>query len=111
MLGLREEAAAFLTAILAGMISSCGYLCLRKLRRVIGHSLAVIAIEDGLYWLCTAIYLFTQIYQTSSGSIRWYFVAGVFAGAAGVSLLDRLWRKKILRKHKKVKEKDKKVLN
>lgn len=95
MLGLREEAVSFLTAVLAGMIVTCGYLCLRRLRRVIPHSLAVIAIEDALFWLCTAVYLFVQIYHTSSGSIRWYFVVGTIAGMSVMLILDVIWRKRL----------------
>lgn len=93
MQGLRTEMAAFLTACLTGMIAACAYLCIRKLRRVIPHTLTAIAVEDGVYWVSTAIYIFVQIYVTSSGSIRWYFVIGTGAGLLVFMLLGRIFRK------------------
>ncbi len=93
MQGLRTEIAAFLTAFLTGMTVACAYLCIRKLRRVIPHSLSVIAVEDGIYWVGTAIYIFVQIYSTSSGSIRWYFIIGAGAGLLVFMLAGRVFRK------------------
>lgn len=84
---------AFLTALLTGMIVGCAYMCIRKLRRVIRHSLTAVAVEDGLYWICTAIYIFVQIYLTSSGSIRWYFVIGTALGLLVFLLIGRLFHK------------------
>lgn len=97
MSGLKTEGMAFLTAVLTGMIVVCGYTCIRKFRRVIPHSAVMIGIEDAVYWLVTAVYVFVQIFYTSSGSIRWYFVAGVVIGARiffrARGILSWLWRK------------------
>lgn len=93
MQGLRTEMIAFLTAFLTGMIVACAYLCIRKLRRVIRHSLTAIAVEDGVYWIGTAVYIFVQIYFTSSGSIRWYFVIGTVLGLLVFLLFGKLFRK------------------
>ena len=93
MQGLRVEMIAFLTAMLTGMIVGCAYLCIRKLRRIIRHSLTAVAVEDGLYWTCTAIYIFVQIYSTSNGSIRWYFVIGTALGLLIFLLFGKLFRK------------------
>lgn len=93
MLGLRTEMAAFLTAVLTGMIAVCAYDCIRQLRRLIPHSLTAIAAEDGAYWLGIAVYIFVQIYSTSSGSIRWYFVLGVILGILIFMMLGGLFRK------------------
>ena len=89
MKAIGSEGIAFLQALLAGMIVYSVYLCVRKLRRVIRHSLTAVAIEDALFWLASAIYLFVQIYYTSNGSIRWYFVLGVVLGAGIVFALQR----------------------
>lgn len=93
MQGLRTEIIAFLTAFLTGMIAACAYLCIRKLRRVIMHSLTAVAVEDGMYWTCTSVYIFAQIYSTSSGSIRWYFVVGTGLGLLVFLLFWKLLRK------------------
>ena len=90
MIGLKVEGTAFLQAVLSGMIVCSGYICIRRLRRVIRHNLIVIAIEDAIFWLVSSVYLFVQIYYTSDGSIRWYFVLGV---ALGVVLVNCLVRK------------------
>lgn len=90
MLGLREEAIGFLAAVLAGAVVTCSYLCLCKLRRVIRHGDLAVAIEDVVFWAAAGIYIFTQIYQISSGSIRWYFVVGALVGMAALLFLDRL---------------------
>ena len=93
MQGLRTEMIAFLTAFLTGMIAACAYLCVRKLRRVIRHSLTAVAVEDGLYWTGTSVYIFVQIYSTSSGSIRWYFVIGAGLGLIVFLLFVRFFLK------------------
>lgn len=107
--GLEIEMAAFLAAILAGMTGACTYLCIRKFRRVVPHSLAAIAVEDGIYWVGTAIYMFVQIYKTSSGSIRWYFVTGVILGVwiflaiqrIGVRMMNRVYKRHDKKRAKK----------
>ncbi len=81
---------AFLTAVLTGMTAVCAYSCIRRLRRVFSHSLAAIAVEDGLYWIGIAVYIFIQIYSTSGGSLRWHFAAGVALGIFLFFVLSRL---------------------
>ena len=80
MPGIKAEGAAFLEAVLAGMILYCAYTCIRLFRRIVHHTLSAIAAEDFLFWTGTAVYLFVQIYHTSNGSIRWYFILGVVCG-------------------------------
>lgn len=89
MAGLRIEGIVFLQAVLSGMIVYSSYTCIRRLRRVIRHNLAAIAIEDAVFWLTAAVYLFVQIYHTSDGSIRWYFVLGVAFGAGTIHCFFR----------------------
>ena len=105
MQGLRTEVTAFLTAFLTGMIVVCAYVCIRKFRRVIRHTLTMVAVEDGLSWTGTAVYIFTQIYSTSSGSIRWYFVIGAGLGTAVFLLFGRVfgnvWSKCIKKRSEK----------
>ena len=77
MLGISVEAWIFLEACKAGFIVYAVYTGLRILRRVKKHSRAAVSLEDMAFWIFTAIYLFVEIYNTSSGSIRWFFVLGV----------------------------------
>lgn len=108
MQGLKMELFAFLTAFFSGMTVACAYLCIRKLRRVIPHSLAAVGVEDGIYWTGTAIYIFAQIYSASSGGIRWYFVIGAGLGLLAFLLSGRLFRKLGSRLYKKKKQENRK---
>ena len=93
MSGIEAEGMAFVQAVLSGMIVYCGYFCIRKLRCMIPHNLVAISIEDGLFWIVVSIYLFVQIYYTSDGSIRWYFVLGVVIGTVIFHMFQRRCRK------------------
>lgn len=81
MSGLGVEADAFLRAFFSGMFLCGIYEALRIFRRMIRHHPLVVSVEDFLYWLFCGFYLFGEIFQTSSGEIRWYFILGTVAGA------------------------------
>lgn len=81
MLGIGEEFAVFIHAILTGIFVTAVYFSLRMLRRIFSHALWIINLEDAVFWGFTAIYMFVQIYHTSDGNIRWYFVLGVVFGS------------------------------
>lgn len=98
MQGIRAEMISFLAAFLTGMTVACVYWCIRKLRRVVRHSLKLIAVEDAAYWVFSAVYVFAQMYYTESGRIRWYFAVGaglgivmflLFIGLVGKALARR----------------------
>ena len=96
-MGIGKELFIFLLAILAGAIVRLAYRCISCLRNVVHHAHWVIELEDLFYWIGSAIFLFVQIYYTSSGSVRWYFILGVGIGVSGMSflivLVQRLCRK------------------
>ena len=100
MTGIREEVFSFLTAVLSGGIVRLLYQCLVCFRYIFKHKLIVIEIEDLLFWILSAVYLFVQIYHTSDGSIRGYFVLGI---VLGVLIFTFFWRK-IENKLKKIYE-------
>lgn len=81
ILGIGKELSIFLQAVLAGNIIYLVYSAIRVLRRLLKHNLFFISVEDLVFWIGVAIFLFVKIYQTSNGSIRWYFVIGVIFGA------------------------------
>ena len=80
ILGIEKELSIFIQAILAGNITYFVYTMLRVFRRILKHNLFWISLEDILYWIGTGLYLFICAYQSSNGSIRWYFVLGVLVG-------------------------------
>ena len=85
-MGITKELFIFLSAILSGAIVRLVYRCISCLRNVIHHTHWIVELEDLAYWVGTAIFLFVQIYYTSSGSVRWYFVLGIGLGASAMSL-------------------------
>lgn len=98
-MGIGKELFIFLLAVIAGMIVRLVYCCLGCLRNVVRHTHWAIELEDLVYWMGTAVFLFVQIYNTSSGSVRWYFILGVAFGVLGVSFIIkklRKWSQKII---------------
>ncbi|MBA4701594.1 MAG: spore cortex biosynthesis protein YabQ [Ruminococcus sp.] len=80
MLGIGKEAVIFFYAGLSGIVVLFSYQILRLLRHLIRHHIAVINLEDFFYWIGVSVYLFRQMYKTTYGSIRWFFVLGVVCG-------------------------------
>lgn len=91
---IREEVISFFTAVSTGIIIRICYHCLNCFRRIVKHRLLVIEIEDLIFWIAGAIYVFVQIYHTSSGSVRWYFALGVVIGTLISTIFLRKWEKK-----------------
>lgn len=83
MIGIEGELSIFLQAILCGCTVLLVYFSIRIMRRLIRHNLILISLEDFLFWIGTGLYLFVQMYHTSDGSIRWFFVVGVLTGGIG----------------------------
>ena len=90
---IQVEIMIFFSAVLSGAVLRAVYRGIGCVREWIPHRAAVIELEDLLYWLAAALYLFVQIYHTSNGSIRWYFILGVVVGAVFTSLLFRRMKK------------------
>ncbi len=105
MLGIGDEVSIFFQAMLAGNIVLLVYMCIRVFRRLIRHSLFFISLEDFFFWVWTGVYLFEKIYNTSDGSIRWFFTIGVVIGGicsfAGVHFLDKMGREVKRKIHEK----------
>ena len=90
---IQVEIMIFFSAVLSGALLRAVYRGIGCVREWIPHRAAVIELEDLLYWLAAALYLFVQIYHTSNGSIRWYFILGVVVGAVFTSFLFRRMKK------------------
>ena len=101
ILGIEKELSIFIQAILAGNITYFVYTMLRVFRRILKHNLFWISLEDILYWIGTGLYLFICAYQSSNGSIRWYFVLGVLLGGTITHSVVSTITKKSIEKRKK----------
>ena len=95
ILGIEKELSVFLQAVLAGNLVYLSYLAIRIFRRILKHNLFWISVEDAIFWIAAGFYLFLKIYQTSNGTIRWYFVLGVLTGG----ILTHYIISKITKKH------------
>lgn len=94
---IREEIIGFFIAFVSGAVVRLCYHCISCFRANFRHHLLLVEIEDMLYWITTAIYLFVQIYYTSNGVVRWYFALGVVFGVL-VSTVFLREIKKMLKK-------------
>lgn len=101
ILGIERELSVFLQAALAGNIVYLAYFVIRIFRRIVKHSLFWVSLEDALFWIATGFYLFLEIYQTSNGTIRWYFVLGVLVGGILTHYIILKITKKYIDKSKK----------
>ena len=93
--------AIFCVAFLDGMIVALVYWTIRVFRRMIRHNLLWISVEDGLFWILTGIYLFSEIYRVCQGMIRWYFVMSVCCGGILVCIIMQKLEKKYVDNSKK----------
>ena len=68
MMEVKEELIIFLLAVVSGGIVRLSYRFLHCVRQIVRHNLLAIEIEDFLFWIFSALFLFVQIYHTTSGS-------------------------------------------
>ena len=80
MLGIETEVVIFFYAALTGMVLFCGYQILLLIRRLVRHHPLAVGVEDIGFWLLVSAYVFRQMYCTTYGSIRWFFVLGIAVG-------------------------------
>lgn len=104
ILGIGAESGVFLYAVLAGASVLYAYRILAAFRKLVRHNLLATGLEDMFFWIGTSIYFFCKMYDTTYGSIRWFFVLGVLGGAGAAFLVLRVWDK-ICAKAKKSLEK------
>ena len=97
-MGIANELSIFVSACLSGNLICLIYYALRVIRRLVKHSLLWISIEDLIFWIGAAVYLFMEMYRTCAGSIRWYFVLGVVAGGvATVGIIHKFIKKLLIK--------------
>lgn len=78
--GINQELFFFLKSILTGVLAAFIYDIVRIIRRIIKHGQIMIAVEDGVYWVLCAIFMFVMIYTENDGSVRGFAVIGIILG-------------------------------
>ena len=101
MAGVGNEMSVFLQALLAGNVVYWTYYLIHLIRKLIRHNLFFVSLEDFFYWIGVGFYLFVKMFNTSDGSIRWYFILGVVVGAILPWIFMKKCRKKFVAHSKK----------
>ena len=83
----KKEDAKYKKRTACLLLCLAGYEILISLRKMIIHNNLVKGIEDLFYWIFMSAYIFSQIYATTYGSIRWYFLLGLVFGVAVIQKL------------------------
>lgn len=102
MYGIGKEAAIFLCACLSGIVVAFFYQLLVVFRSIVRHGSLAMNLEDFFYWIGTGVYLFYQMYSTTYGVVRWYFILGVALGFAISKMLIFRVSKRLLKIQKKL---------
>ncbi|OPX43819.1 spore protein YabQ [Ruminiclostridium hungatei] len=91
MISIGEQVYIFLYAILAGAIAAFLYDLLRIKRRAVKTGVIFVGLEDILYWLTVAVFLFITVYNSNSGQMRGFiFIGNVIGVMLYESLLSNL---------------------
>lgn len=77
---MSGDSVFLLHALLTGALITFVYDGFIILRRVIPHKSFVESLEDLIFWIFCAIYVFLWLYRESNGTLRWFAVAGALAG-------------------------------
>lgn len=97
-LNIRFEAQLLILSLGTGVFLMASYDILRTLRVVIPHKAFVVGIEDFLYWIYAGFITFSLLYAQNDGTIRWFVIAGVFAGMLVYNTLVSRFFLKVLKK-------------
>lgn len=76
----NEQLMSLLYALLLGAFMGVFYDLFRIFRRVFPQSYATIAVQDVVFWLCSAVCVFFAVIWLTSGWLRIYYVLLVIVG-------------------------------
>lgn len=75
-----KEIHFFTISILYGVGILLIYDGFRIIRKLFKHNTVLIALEDLIYWISTAIIIFSLLYTYNNGSVRGYAILGMAIG-------------------------------
>lgn len=93
MSGIGTELLTFIYAVLTGIIVPVSYYILLAFRKLVRHSNLAAGMEDLIFWTIMSGYIFRQMYLTTYGSIRWYFILGMVLGITGTHFVGKRIKK------------------
>ena len=62
----------------------------------------MISLEDIVFWIGASVYIFRKMYDSTYGTVRWFFVLGALCGAGAGALIFRLAGKILVKVKKKL---------
>ncbi|MCD8216530.1 MAG: spore cortex biosynthesis protein YabQ [Clostridiales bacterium] len=86
-----KQAQLFGQAVGIGAVLLLLYDLLRIWRRIVRHRIVGMAVEDLLFWLFCALWLFGFMYRQNDGVIRGFIILGAAAGMFLYSILLSRW--------------------
>lgn len=78
--GILTELQAAAVAFLSGALITVVYDLLRIVRRAIPHGNVWIGIEDFIFWIWAALWIFSVLYRENDGNLRFYTMIAMAAG-------------------------------
>lgn len=84
---ISTQAHIFLYSVLSGMVIALIYDVFRIKRRVIKTGVLFVYIEDLLFWIMVAIFVFILVYYFNDGELRGYIFTGIITGVIIYMLL------------------------
>lgn len=79
---IMNEVVFLLHSLVLGAVITFVYDGFLILRRLIKHTMILVSLEDMLFWICCAIFVFFMLYKENNGILRWFAVLG-----AGIGML------------------------
>lgn len=79
---MTREIVLFACSLWQGVCLLAAYDILRIVRELHPHREYTVALEDLVFWVYAALFLFSCFYHENSGEPRGYLFAGIFAGMA-----------------------------
>ena len=78
---IHHELLLLVRTVAAGAVLLLCYDLLIAFRNVLAHTDRAAGIEDLMYWLCCAFFVFSEIYRTNEGILRFFMICGFLLGA------------------------------
>ena len=77
---ILEELKSVGSACMCGAVVTAVYDGLRIFRRIISHGNFWIGVEDFLFWMWTALWMFSVLYRENDGNLRMYTMISMAVG-------------------------------
>lgn len=77
---ITEQALIFLACVISGVLTGILYDFLKVLRITLRLGEKAIFILDSMFWVLSALILFSGLYITSGGELRWFIFLGLVLG-------------------------------